>query len=523
MTESTAKDPGPAIEKKIVPQTGGGHQILKGSIWMVALRWAIRLTGVLSTVILARLLSPKDFGVVAIAMIVVGFFEVFNDTGQGQAIIRHKNPTREHYDSAWTVSLLIGLAIGIAIAITAPLSASYFHDNRAVLVMQCLALRPIVSSLENVGTVDFHRDLTFGRVFGYLFWAKIISFVVTVALAVLLRNYWALVGGILTGQVARTLLSYWLHPYRPKLSFAATKEIWGFSIWSFFRSLGSYSMYQLDTIAVGGVTDSSAMGRYVVAKDVATSPTDEICAPIIAVLFPVMARSQDDSVQMKHLYLRTLGWTAIIAISTSVGIFMVAPDMVSVILGSKWIGIASLMGWISATAGVAAMADPAFIVLDVLGMPRKGAQMQWIRVGILGLAIVPLAYLTRDLEVIAVARFAVTFIFVPSLLLTVGRRINVGYRDYGAILWRPLIAGGAIALAVHLLNAVLPFGGALRMLLDVGAGSVAFGVALMALWIIVGRPASAEGDLLILIRRVLERLAVIRARGTGGPDNIVHP
>ena len=127
--------------------------------------------------------------------------------------------------------------------------------------------------------MDFRRDLRFDRVFGYNFYAKLFSFTVTIVLAVVLRNYWALVAGILCGQLARTVLSYILHPYRPRISFAKMSEIWSFSIWTFVRSIGSYFITQVDVIAIGGVAGATSMGRYTVAKDVASSPTDEMVSP----------------------------------------------------------------------------------------------------------------------------------------------------------------------------------------------------------------------------------------------------
>ncbi len=88
------------------------RHMARGSAWTVFGRWCDRLTGVVSTVILARLLTPTDYGIVAIATLVVSLVEVFSRTGQGAAVVRHPNPTREHYDLAWTVSLGTGFVLG---------------------------------------------------------------------------------------------------------------------------------------------------------------------------------------------------------------------------------------------------------------------------------------------------------------------------------------------------------------------------------------------------------------------------
>ena len=191
----------------------GGH-MLYGSFWMIAMRWAMRLTGIVSTVILARLLTPSDFGIVAIAMIFVGMLEILNQSGQKLVIIRHLSPTRGDYDTCWTISVLIGVGIAIVIVALAPLTQLYFHDARVVPVMQCLALRSAIGGFENIGVLDFRRELRFNRFFLYNLYPKLISFVITISLAFALRNYWALVAGMISIILVSNVLSYLMHPYR---------------------------------------------------------------------------------------------------------------------------------------------------------------------------------------------------------------------------------------------------------------------------------------------------------------------
>src|SRR5258708_27023874 len=124
-------------------------QMLRGSIWTIGLRWSLRLTGLVSTVLLARLLTPEDFGIVAIAMLVVGAVEVLSETGQRLALIRHPAPTRQHYDSAWTISILIALGLGLVLFAVAPLTTVYFREPRAVAVIECLALRVLLGGVRN--------------------------------------------------------------------------------------------------------------------------------------------------------------------------------------------------------------------------------------------------------------------------------------------------------------------------------------------------------------------------------------
>lgn len=498
---------------------GPGMHLLRGSAWMVALRWAIRLTGVVSTVILARLLTPADFGIVAMAMIVVGMLEILAESGQGAAIIRHMSPSREHYDAAWTVSLLSGLAIAAGIVLIAPLSKAYFHEPRAIAVIQCLALRALLQGGENIGMVNFSRDLRFGGLFKYNIYTKLFSFCVTVTLAFVLRNYWALVIGIISAQAMRTTLSYVLHPYRPRLSFAKIPEIWSFSLWILVKSIGYYLNGRVDQIAVGGVAGTSAMGRYAVAADVAASPSEEVIGPMGTALYPVMARYQNNRPQLRRIYLQVLSWTTIICASTSVGVALVAPEMVRLILGSKWLSVIPLMVWLALDAGLMGLRAGAFALMDVVGLPQIGARMIWLRVFILAAVVFPVAYLTGNPVAIAAARFFATAAFIPSLFFAVGPHVSVTRYDYFVALWRPFAAAAAMVLAVWTANHVLPVTGNLRLAIDVVLGAGTYCGAILVLWQLSGRPDSPERDAINLVERLRKKLG----KGTTPSDAAVGP
>lgn len=478
-----------------------GAHMVSGALWMIALRWALRLTGLVSTIILARLLAPHDFGIVAMAMIVIGTLEIFNQTGQKLVLIRLENPTPAHFDTAWTVSFLLGLCIAAAILAVAPFSQYYFHEPRVVPVMQCLALRAVLGGLENIGTVNFRRDLKFDRFFAYNVYPKLISFVITVTLAFLLRDYWALVAGMLSGQAALIVLSYVMHQHRPRFTLSKVREIWSFSIWAFIRSVGVYINTQVDQIMVGGFGGSSLMGRYAVATDVAQSPSREINEPMVAVLYPVMSRLQSDPAALRHAYLRTLGWTAFIFSTIGIGVALVAADFQHLILGAKWDGIAPLMVWLAICVSINGLGSPAYALFDALGKPHVGARLVWGRTFILAAAIVPVAYWTKSLVAIATCRAAAELVFLPGLFFAVRREVEITVPQFAQTLYRPIVASAAMALAVLLLNEALPFTGPLRLVIDAASGAAVFISVAMALWWAAGCPNTPEADLLYYVRR----------------------
>ena len=471
-----------------------GVHVVRGSFWGIAFRWTVRLLGLVNTIILARLLTPADFGVVAIAMLIVGSVEIFFQNGQLLALIRHPSPTREHYDSAWTVSLLLGLALGIVVWISAPLAMLYFHEARAGAVIQVVALRTMISGAENIAIVNLRRDLRFRANFVYNSAPSLVSFVVTVTSAFILKNYWALVIGIMSQQFASIAVSYLMEPYLPRFSLSKAREIWSFSSWALLRSIAVYLNNQVDKFAVGGFSGAATMGRYEVATDIATSPTAEINAPMITALFPVMAKVQNDQSKRRELYLRVLYWSALICTSTAIGVALVTSDLVDLVLGPKWGDVKPLMPWLSLAFGILGLSSSVYSAFETIGRPDLSARLQWSRFLVLAVCTFPIGFLLHSVLAVAVTRLAVTIVITPALFFALARALDLHVSDFVRVLWRPMLAGLVMSAIVLAFNAIIPFGGPLRLAIDVVTGALTFVGTIMLTWRMIGEPEGPETD-----------------------------
>jgi|ERR1051326_4288375 O-antigen/teichoic acid export membrane protein len=482
------------------------RHMVRGSAWIIGVRWSLRVLGLITTIILARLLTPADYGIVAIASMIVGMVEVFSRTGQMSAIVRHPNPTREHYDSAWTVSLLLGIGLGGIIWILTPLTTAYFHEPRATLIVEILAFRTMLSGAQNIGIVNFQRYLQFNKQFWFSVIPTLVSFPLTIASAFILRNYWALVIGLMSEYVTTFTLSYMMEPFRPRISFSKVREIWSFSFWSLVKNIGIYLNMLVDRVAIGGFAGSSAMGRYQVAAEVATTPSQEIVNPIVSVLFPVLASVQHDREKRVKLYLTVLYWSALICTSTAVGVALVTDDFVDLVLGSQWQDVKPLMPWMALSFGVLGMSNSVYTAFDTIGMPLMSARMQWLRVFGLAIAIIPVAYMTHDLVAVAMTRLIVTIVITPTLFFALSRVFGFTARDIGVTIWRPMVAGLTMSAVVLSANTMIPFTGPLRLVIDVALGAVSYTATIMALWNLVGRPQGPERA---FMNRVSSSLALL--------------
>ena len=285
----------------------------------VGMRWTDRLIGLISTLILARLLMPSDFGIVAMCSLVIGLVDVLLDLGVGTVLIRDRSATPSHYHTAWTLRVM-QTAFGAAIVvIVAPAAAKYFGDPRLTVVLRVMALGLVLAGLENIGVVDFQKEMRFGMEFRFTFLKRIVAFGVTMIAAVMLRSYWALVIGTLLGRTFGLVLSYVMHPLRPRITLVRFREIFSVSQWMLVRGTGFYLDGSLHSFLVGGRDDATVMGGYTLANDVASMPATELLAPLNRVLFPAFVHASHDQGELRRLFLLAQGVQTLVAIPASVG------------------------------------------------------------------------------------------------------------------------------------------------------------------------------------------------------------
>lgn len=466
--------------------------MLRGSLWMVAMRWSIRSVGLVSTLILVRVLSPQDFGIIAIATIVTGFFEVFAETGQRLALIRHVSPSREHLDTAWTMQVLVCTVLAVGAFLAAPLAEAYFREPHAADIIRLLSLRLFLIGIDNIGTIAFRRELDFRREFRYGLYQKLAPAALTIILALTLRNFWALAIGIVAGQFISVVISYFMHPYRPRLSFQHVRELWGFSAWVLAGHVSGYIQSRIDQMALGGVADATKLGQYSVAMDVATLPTAELAMPAARALFPAYSRLSGNPTELKKAYLMTLGAVAAICWSSGVGVALVSRDFVIVLLGPQWIDVVPILPWLALAGALFALSSTVLTVHQASGGARRFAIQAWLRVAVTA-PLVIVAARTGSLEYLAQAQFASSLIFTPILFASLRPVLGLTLMDVVHANIRPALAALVMSLVVLPLNDVVEvLHPILRLVLLTLSGASAFVLTLGALWHWSGRPAGIE-------------------------------
>lgn len=483
----------------------------RGAILVVGMRWIDRLIGVVSTLILARLLLPADFGIVAMASVVVGLVDTLLDLGVGSALVQNKNAGRDEYDTAWTLRLAQAGCAAIIIWIAAPWAAEYFRDPRVANVVAVMAVTILIGGFENIGIVSFQKNMEFGRDFQFFFFRRISGFLVTIGLAFWLHSYWAMVIGAVVGRSAGVIVSYLLHEYRPRFSLASAGRIWSFSQWILVRNLGVYGLAQFDKFLIGRRTDASTMGAYSVADEIAAIPTTELLAPLGRVLFPVFVKAADDPAKLRSAFCKAIGVQALLALPAGAGLCLIADHAVLLLLGEKWWSAVPLLQTLALISVFSALTHSSSYLLLALGKVGVQATLAWLQLFVLVVMAIVL-FPDAGAQAVAYLRLVVTMLglmMLVGLVLYYVEVIRLG--DFLVNSWRPLMATGVMAIVLVFLPKDTAYPLVVRLFGEIALGGAVYGISLLLLWRSAGACEGAESyllDQLKLRERVLRWMRV---------------
>jgi O-antigen/teichoic acid export membrane protein len=479
----------------------------RGAVWMLLLTLVDRSVGLASTLILARLLVPADFGIVAMAWSFIFIAELLAAFGFDVALIHKQDATRRHFDTAWTMNVSLGFAIVILMLVAAR-PVSNFYGQPAVFWAICaLAWSPLIAGFENIGVVAFRKDLDFRKEFAYQIIRRLVGFAVTVPLAFLLRNYWALVAGTLAARLAGTSASYFVHPYRPRFSLVEFASLFRFSRWLLLNNIVGFLKERSSDFVIGRLNGPAALGVYNVSYEVASMPTTALSAPINRALLPGFARIAGDAEAMRAAYRNAIGMLALIALPASAGIVAIAPYLVPVALGQKWLAGVPLMEILAFNGGLLLIHSSICTVLIAAGHPDRVVKANaFYVVMLLGLFVLLVPRL--NVPGAAYAALTTSMLCTPVYLWQVKRGVGVPVSEFLRAAIRPVAAGVAMASMVRLImpewTPQMASTTALAWLIGgVIIGVAAYVGAMLLLWVVAGRPDGAER---IVIAKVRQRL-----------------
>ncbi len=445
-----------------------------------------------------RLLQPADFGLVSLATGFIASVDALSAIGVQDALVRAPVLNRALYDTGFGLSVLRGMLTALLVALIAWPVAGFFSDPRLSVVMLALSLGTVVSAFENIGIIDFRRDLAFRKEFNMQLWSRLAGATTTIAVAGIWHTYWALVAGILVYRLVRLSQSYVISSYRPRLAIRAWREIIGFSLWTWAQTILYQVRERSDSIIIGRVLDTAQVGVFSVGTELGSLPTTELVEPLGRALFSGFASLHNASAGLANMFVGAIELGLLVVLPAGVGISVIADPMVRLCLGQNWLAAVPVVQ-IMAVGGVTAIITQSCgNLLNAVGRPHVMfyAGMASTAVKIIA-SLVLLHYL--GLAGAALAMVISNSVDLILLLRSTLFRIGVQPRRLAACIVRPAI--GTIVMVVVLWQlgmAWTPSNGSQTtdLLQDAvvrsAIGAACYCAAVLGAWLWAGKPDGAE-------------------------------
>lgn len=342
--------------------------------------------------ILARLLAPDDFGLVAIATVAVDLLLALTNVGLQPALVQLQKREHRHYDAAWTVGLLRGLAISAILFLGAGSIASLYGELRATSVLQLIALRPLLSGLASPRMADLERELNFRALALLITAATIVHTIIAIALASTLGVF-AIVVGMLAGSAIFTLLSYLAAPYRPRfrLDRLSTDPILRFGRWVLATSIVGIVGEAVLRAVISRQLGAAELGVYYLAARLASLPAGVVGEVVGAVAFPVHAQLRHDPQRAAVALASNLRSLVALLLPAYIVLVTLAPALTRDVLGPRWAESTPLISLLAAAAVLGLIADAVFPMLKGRGKPQRITMLLAIRTVVLLAVVWPLA------------------------------------------------------------------------------------------------------------------------------------
>lgn len=363
----------------------------RGVFWITFLKITNRLIQFIRIVVLARFLSPNDFGLMGIALIAISVLEVLSNVGFQPALIQKYDKIKDYLDTAWIISVIRGFLLAFILFITAPFICNFFNSPDALPIMQALAISLVLRALSNIGIVYFQRELEFRAIFIYMFSITLVDTIISVSLAVYLRNIWALVYGMLAGNFVGLIVSYLIQPYRPKFKFymKRAKELFQFGKWLMLNGIMYFFVENLDSIFIAKFLGTIQLGYYRLAYRFSSIPTREIGGVVYEVAFPAFSRLQNERTKQQETYFKALCSISLLITPLCGIIIVLAGDFIRIFLEDKWMPMVPVLQILIIGAFIAGISEINTPFLQAIGNPDVPAKQSGIRLAVFMLLVYP--------------------------------------------------------------------------------------------------------------------------------------
>lgn len=445
--------------------------------------------------VLARFLTPSDFGLVTIAMSLIYIVEAIFELPLEQALVRLDDIRPGHLDTTFTLSALRGAAVMIALVSLAWPFAYFYDDTRLIPLICLLSLAPTARGLLSPRLVLFVKQLDYRRDFVVQLGGKVTALCVASALALSTRSYWSIGAGTVATPLAMVVISYVLAPYRPRASLSQKHVFLKFLGWTSAAQVVTAFSWQCDRLVLGKFASHSMLGAFSMASDLAAMPDQALIKPIARPLISAFVLVRQDLVRLREAYAKATSTALIVGLPFALGLSLLAGPAIELAMGSKWLAAAPNLQWLALAPVPALFVMPLGALAISLDRPDI-----FLRQSVAGLCI-KLPLVTGGIIWFGLPG-AIFSLLSASVLITlvsmrfVKRLVGTPFYIQGLGAWRVLVSAAVLTVTLLLVRHSLSGVHDLELLVRCAAvGVCSFGLyvaTLFVLWWNAGRPAGLE-------------------------------
>jgi PST family polysaccharide transporter/lipopolysaccharide exporter len=476
-----------SFAKHLVPEGGTTERAVKSSFWLFGQNAFGRILQLATLVVLARLISPSELGLIGIALLARAGLSEFTSTGTKEVLVQNKAADIDDYlSTTFIIESVRGFIVGVLLFSAAPFVGRFFGEPAATPIVQAIALSPVLMGLKNPAIVYFQKDLEYHKQFLYQLSSSVVQFVVAVGYVLVIPSVWAYIVGYLAGDLTRVAMSYLLHHYRPSLQFdrAVLTEIVGYGKWITGSSILYFLYTQGDDVFVGWLLGPATLAFYQYAYRFSNAPATELSQVISDVMFAVYSRLQDDLERVRNAFFSSLRVMFFLVFPMAIGIAVVASSFVRTFLGSQWTPMIATMQILAAYGLMRAIRKSCSPIWNALGRPDFGTKISLVNVILTALFIYP-ATETYGIKGTAAVILGAQFLLTIISIYLVAGLINTSVTLILAEVTYPLAAATSMGVGTWWLHRTLTVSPAVEFVVIVVSGIIIYAVAALLIdWLL---------------------------------------
>jgi O-antigen/teichoic acid export membrane protein len=351
--------------------------LISGVKWVSVATFSRRLMALLANVVLSRLLSPADFGLVAMAAVILGFIELFKDLGTGWAIVRQKEISEELVSSIFWFNVGLGGVASVAAFAMAPLIANFYHEPKVTAVLQAMSVSFLLSALTIVQSNLLAREMEFAKVAKIEVSAAALSYLAGIWAAALGYGVWSLVIQVLVNSLLSIVFIWVVCAWRPRILFSwtAVRSVMNYSLNLTGYNIFYYLASNVDNLLIGRYLGSRDLGYYDLAYRLMSFPLQAISSVFGRVMTPFYAQVQDNLEEFRRTYLSIATGIAFITFPLMLGLFATREHFVLAVFGESWSPVIVLLALFAPLGAIRSVLTTSGSIYQAMG--EASLQLRW--------------------------------------------------------------------------------------------------------------------------------------------------